>query len=283
MAKQPAKTTTKSEVPASSTPRIARNVSGMEAGNGAERVKTRLIALYGAPKCRKTTAVSGIQGAKWIISDSNCIPTLDALDRLPHGDDTYEVDSVEAARIIIEKMITAAEAKKFSLSAVVLDSITQFSDWLQQDVARDTNQSFLGENIKNNGWIQFNSQFSAFLDAIALLSRYVNVVAICHAKEKPDATRGDWNGLNLPPQMAQKLGRIANWVLYQSIRSYEAAAGTVSDEYVTVTEVNGKLRATEVVLHTQNLGLWIAGANAKSLGPEEPADLAQLMRKEGLL
>ena len=50
----------------------------MKAGTGSTRVDTRLIVLYGAPKARKTTSASFLTGSKWVISDPNAIPTLDA-------------------------------------------------------------------------------------------------------------------------------------------------------------------------------------------------------------
>jgi hypothetical protein len=159
---------------------------------------------------------------------------------------------------------------------VVWDSATASSEGHQQDVAKATNQDFLGQNRENGGYVQYNTEFGATFDAFAELAAFVDVVIIAHAKEKGDAKKGDWGGLNLSGQMALKLGRLANWVLYQSISSRDAGVGEVGDAYTTI--LGG--RATETVLHTQPLGLWMAGVNAISLIPEEPADLNAILCRE---
>lgn len=269
---------------APSRPRVD---SGLRAGTGSQRVNTRLIVLYGAPKSRKTTACSTIKGAKWITPDSNCIPTLDAQGRLPPDEDIYEVSNLAEAKMLLEEMIVAASKGELVIPAGIIDSITQLSDWAQQDIARELGSTFLsaGGGKKDNGWQVFNASFGALLDAIAELSRYINVVCICHAKEKVDSARGDWAGLNLPPQMALKLGRIANWVIYQDIRSQFLGeeASVIEDEFTSVVPVSGGKLAITSALHTTTMGLWIAGCNGHSLRPEEPADLGALMKREGLL
>lgn len=268
--------------------------SMLRPGGGSTRVDTVLAVLYGPPKARKTTSCSTIPNAKWIISDSNAIPTLRALGRLPHAEDTYEVSGLADARAIIEEAIEIAEKNgpgALGCSAFILDSLTAFSDWHQQDVAKTSGQRYMGDNAKNNGWQQFNAEFGAFIDSLGVLSKFITVVCIAHAKEKADASKGDFNGLNLPPQMALKMGRTANWVLYQSIRAYSPESNEKSDDFVQIREMaDGTKRATEVVIHTQPIGLWIASANSKldvdgepTLAAEEPADMAKLMRKEGLL
>ena len=47
-------------------------------------------------------------------------------------------------------------------------------------------------------------------------------------------------------------------------------------------DANGSWRGTEVVIHTQPVGFWIASANAKHLEPEEPADMLGILKREGL-
>ncbi len=270
------------------TPVVPNSVSLMEAGKGSTRVKTRLIVLYGGPKVQKTGSCSTIKGAKWIVSDPNTIPTLDALDRLPPDKDIYEVTSLKETRAVILKMLEVCEKngpEALGCTAVIKDSATQLVDWHQQDVARETNQRFMGDVKNNNGWQQFNAEFSAFIDDLGLLSKYITVIVICHAKEKMDLSKGDWAGLNLPPQMALKMGRTANWVLYQSKRSYTAGEKDKPDEYVRLSEPdqNGVRKAVEVVIHTETNGLWLAAANGRNLKAEEPGDMAALLRKEGLL
>lgn len=259
----------------------------MEPGKGSERINSRFIIDYGAPKSEKTTAASYLEGAKWIVSDPNCIPTLDALGRLPPDEDIYEVSSVPAAREVLGKMIDVCKthgAKGLGCTAVVADSLTQFQDWHEQDVAQATNQRFMGDNKKEGGWQQFNAEFGAFIDDLGVLSRYITVVAIAHAKEKNmDASKGDWAGLNLRPQMALKAGRTANWVLYQSKRTIAVDSSFKGDEFTRVEkDKDGKSIGTEVIIHTRPVGFWMAAVNAKNLRAEEPANLAELLRKEGL-
>ena len=257
----------------------------MTPGKGSERINSRLIVVYGGPKCRKTTSASHLTGAKWIVSDANCIPTLTALGRLPPDEDLYEVDGIAAGRQVTQEAIKIAEehGSKALPPAFVYDSITQFQDWHEQDVAQATNQRFMGDNKKEGGWQQFNAEFGSFIDEIGVLSRYVTCVVIAHAKEKSDGSKGEWAGLNLKPQMALKLARTANWVLYQSIRNFAAAESDQSDEFVNVwKDVNGNLRGTEVIINTQTVGFWTAAVNARHLEPEEPANLAAILKKEGL-
>lgn len=258
---------------------------GVEPGTGSERTRTRFIVLYGAPKTRKTTACRRLKRAKWIVSDSNCIPTLDARGAMPKDEDIHEVNSVADAKVVVEGMIAAAAAGKFWVPAVICDSFTQLSDWLQQDVAKKNNQTFIQVTSNTNGWQEFNAEFGGLIDAFAELSRFVNVIIICHAKEKADPKKGDFSGFNLPPQMALKLGRVANWVLYQSMFAEMVGSGTTvePDEFTDVVPVPGGQMKVTTTIHTVPVGLWMAGVNGRNLQAEEPADLAMMMAKEGLL
>ena len=258
----------------------------MEPGKGSERVSSRFVVLYGGPKVQKTGACSTLEGAKWVISDPNAIPTLDALDRLPPEEDIYEVTGIAPARDVLGKMMDVCKQhgpKGLGCTAVVVDSLTQFQDWHEQDVAQGTNQRFMGENKKEGGWQQYNAEYGAFIDDLGVLARYITVVAIAHAKEKIDGTKGDWAGLNLKPQMALKVGRTANWVLYQSRRNIAVDSTFKGDEFTRIEkDKNGKPMGVEVIIYTQPVGFWMASANAKNLRAEEPADMAELLRKEGL-
>ena len=269
---------------------VKADPSKMKPGKASRRVKTRFIILYGAPKARKTTSASTLNPArtKWVISDSNSIPTLTALDRLPPDENIYEVTSLHEAREIVEEAINLCEtegAEALGADSFVFDSGTAFSDWHQQDVAKMSGQRFMGDNSKNNGWQQFNAEFGQFLDSLAILSKHVNVVLICHAKEKADLSKGEWAGLNLSPQMALKAGRLGNWVLYQTCRDLVVDEKQKEDAFIQniVVERDGTRKGKEVVINTMTAGVWIASVNARHLKPEEPGDLQALLEKEGLL
>src|ERR1051326_6158456 len=81
--------------------------STFQPGKGAARAGKRFVILYGAPKSRKTTSVSTLHGrrVKWLVSDSNCIPTLEAMGRLPHGDDIYELPNITEAKTLVQQML----------------------------------------------------------------------------------------------------------------------------------------------------------------------------------
>lgn len=265
--------------------------SKMKPGKASRRVRSRFIVLYGAPKCRKTSSASTLNPArtKWIISDSNTIATLVALNRLPPDENIYEVTSVPQGREVIEEAIGICESadgpEALGVDTFVVDSGTAFSDWHQQDIARMTGQRFMGDNSKNNGWQQFNAEFGQFLDSLATLSKHVNVVLICHAKEKADLSKGEWAGLNLSPQMSLRAARGANWVLYQTCRDLVVDENQKEDAFIqnVVVERDGTRKGKEVVINTMTAGVWIASVNARKLKAEEPGDLQALLEKEGLL
>lgn len=257
----------------------------MEPGKGSKRVQTRVVYLYGAPKVGKTYCVASLppEDTKWIISDSNSVPTLASADRLPPDENIYEVGSVMEAKQIVDKMITAAEQDGLGASYVVLDSITALADFHQQDVAAGSGQRYLGDNPKTNGWQQYNAEFGSLLDLLAVLGRFVTVVIIAHAKEKGEMSKGQFNGLNLSPQMALRAGRTGNWILYQETLSAMAEEGDTETEFSQIIDTpSGKRRITRV-LHTVPYGAMFASTNSmRPLEAEEPADLAKLLAKAGL-
>lgn len=264
--------------------------SKLAPGKGSTRVKRRFIIIYGAPKARKTTTASTLDPlrTKWIISDSNCIPTLDALDRLPPDDNLYEVSSIPECIALVNTWLDVIDKEgvdAIGIDNVVVDSATQFSDWHQQDVAKNTGQRYMGDNDKNNGWQQFNAEFGQFLDGLAVLARHVNVVLICHAKEKPNLTKGEWASINLSPQMSGKAGRLANWVLYQTCKDVPVGEKQEPDAFIQniVENRDGSRSGKEVVLNTQTCGAWIASANVRHSKAEEPGDLQKMLETEGLL
>lgn len=216
----------------------------------------------------------------------NCVSTLRDLNRLPADEDIYEVGSLAEAREFISDCLKTVDAHgpdSLGCTAIVVDSITQFADWHKEDVARATGQRFLGDNDKNNGWNHFNAEFGYFLNDLASLSRYTPTIIIAHAGQKLDTKKGAWAGISLPPQMSEKLARLANRVLYQAIREYTAEDGKVGDEFVSVEKrSDGSTRAVEVIIHTRPVGAWIASA-PPHYAPEEPADMAKLLEKDGLL
>jgi len=262
--------------------------SKLRAGTGTKRNKTRFIVIYAQPKTRKTTSCANLPlgRTKWIASDSNCVATLDALGRLPHNDDIYEVSSLNEATSLTAEMLDLCEregADALGIDFLVLDSFTQFSDWHQQDVSKETGQRYLGEQA-GLGWQQFNAEFGKLLDNLASLTRYVTVIGIGHMKESAFKKKGTNATLSLPPQMAEKLARLANWILFKTFEEkLEVADGFEGDEYVSVEEIRGEKRYFESVLHTRPSGNVIATVNSFKLLAEEPGDLVKLLEKDGLL
>ena len=269
--------------------RAVTSPSTLVPGKASTRTRRRFIIIYGAPKGRKTTTASTLDPSrtKWIVSDSNCIPTLVAMDRLPPDENLYEVSSIPECIALVNSWLDVADKEGFEalgIDSVVVDSATQFSDWHQQDVAKNSGQRFMGDNAKNNGWQQFNAEFGQFLDGLAILAKHVNVILICHAKEKPDLTKGEWASINLSPQMSLKAGRLANWVFFQTCKDVPVEAKATVDEYIQniIESRDGSRSGKEVVLNTQPVGAWIA-AGPPSLKAEEPGNLQKLLEKEGLL
>lgn len=270
--------------------RVVASPSKLKPGTGSRRVKTRFVVLYGPPKARKTTSASTLNTArtKWIVSDSNTLPTLAYLNRVPPDENIYEVTSVPEARAIVEEAIELAEkegADALGVDSVVVDSATQFADWHQEDIAKMTGQRFMGENSKNNGWQQFNTEFGQFLDRLAMLARHVNVILICHSKEKVDFSKGEWAGVNLSPQMALKTGRLANCVFYQTCKDIVVDEKVKPDDFIQniVENRDGSRSGKEVIINTQTTGLNIASSNISGLAAEEPGDLQKIFEKGGLL
>lgn len=261
--------------------------SKLRAGGGSKRNKTRFIVIYGQPKTRKTTSASTLPlgRTKWIAADSNCVATLDALGRLPHPDDIYEVSSLMDATQLTNEMLDLAEkegADALGIDYLVIDSFTQFSDWHQQDVARETNQSYLGEQA-GLGWQRFNAEFGKLLDNLATLTRYITVVGIGHMKESAFKKKGTYATLSLPPQMAEKLARLTNWLLYKTFEEkLDVADGFEGDEYILKEEVRGEPHYFESLLHTRPMGNVLASVNSFKLNAEEPGDLMKLLEKDGL-
>lgn len=266
------------------------STSMLTPGKGSRRVKTRLITIYGPAKTRKTGCLRNLPRGrtKWLVSDPNCLPTLRALDALPADADLHEVTNLHEARAFLAECLDVAEkhgAEGLGIDVLALDSITQFSDWHQQDVAKGTGQRWLGDNAKSNGWQQFNAELGAFLDDLAALARYITVIVVAHSAQKPDLAKSEWSGIALTPQMSLKLGRLSNWVLYKTLRRWEPTLeeAVASDDYVEVTEARGRQVATESILHTQPYYLWMASCNSPHVLAEEPADIVVLLTKDGLL
>ena len=255
----------------------------MEAGAGSTREGNVIAGLYGVPKCRKTTSCSFLESAKWVVSDSNAVSTLRSLNHLPPKKDIYDVDGLVAARSTLGKMIEAGEKGGLGVSNVVFDSLTQISDWHQQDVAKATNQRFLGDNSKDNGWQLFNNDFGLLIDDLATLGRYANVIIILHAKEKANIAKGENHGFNLGPAMALKFGRVINWILYQTCTSRTATEKEKDSKFGEIVEdADGTRVLTETVIHTRPCGLWAASADI-CLDAAEPANMQKLLEKAGAL
>lgn len=265
--------------------------SQLRPGGGSKRIKTRLITIYGPPKTRKTTACAGlpIGRTKWLISDSNCVPTLRSLDRLPADEDIYEVASLTEAVELTNEMVKLAQeqgVEALGIDFLVGDSLTQFSDWHQKAVAAETGQRFMGDAGNGAGWQQFNAEFGNLLDNFTLLSQLgVTVVLICHSKDKLAKGKGEWAVLNLPPQMAAKVGRLSNWVLFKQFEELVVAEGEPEPEgpLVEVVEREGKKWYFRNALRTVPLDGWTASINSLKFDPDEPGDLAKLLEKDGLL
>lgn len=276
-------------------------------GKGSRRSKNRLILVTGFPKTRKTTAVSSLPlgKTKWLASDSNCAATLTALRRMPHPDDFHEVSSLGEAVQLTNEMLDAAEAgEDLGFEFLVCDSLTQFSNWHQSDIAKDTAQSYLGEQA-GQGWQQFNADFGKFLDNLAQLTQYVMVVAIGHTKAGFEKKKGGNASLSLPPQMAERAAQLANWILYKTLEELvEVPEDTVADEYISVVNVRGEKHYFESILHTVPSGPIIATTNCShvpececgictngekdgevqlTLRAQEVGDLMVLLKRDGLV
>lgn len=282
-------------------PVATASVSKMPKGTGSRRIQTRVITVYGAFKTRKTTSLSNLPmgRTKWFTSDPNCIPTLTALGRLPHEDDIYEVKSLPQLRELLETTLKLAEdaeeagndpREELGVDFLVLDSWTQFSDWHQQDVAKATGQRFLGDNDRDNGWQAFNAEMGACLDLWAALGRYVTVIGIVHAKEKFNKSKGEYASFSLSPAMAQKLGRLSNWILLKGLdeviddAAKDAALADKDNPIYSIEEDRGTTLVYEDLFYTRPTNGWLASVNSLKLAPTEPGkDICILLEKDGLM
>ena len=276
--------------------------SRLPPGKGSARKTRRIIAVYGAFKTFKTTAVSTLPlgRTKWIASDPNCIAALTSLGRLPADEDIYEFRNLADLQSWLEsahKLVEEEGVEALGIDNLVLDSGSQYSDWYQQDIAAETGQRFLGDNKQDNGWQRFNADFGRVLDLLAMMSMYVNVVIILHAKAKVDPKKGEFSGFSLSPAMSEKVGRLANWILFKQVQEvfeHEEKKRILTEKadspwYVIVRDPSNPedVDATRVYLsifHTRPVDNWIASVEKGALAPEEPGtDLALLMRKAGIL
>lgn len=263
--------------------------SKMKPGSRALRAEKRLIVLYAPPKTGKTTALRNLK-AKWLVADPNCIPTLAASGKMPPDEDTYEVSSLAEARTVTADALDVCEKHgpaALGVDAFVIDSLTQLQDWHKEDVAVSTSQRWLGDNMKNNGWQQYNTEFGRLVDDLVRLSRFVHVIGVCHAAPKPDLNKGQWAGLSLNPAIAERVGRSVNWLLFMSARELteaEAKEFEDGDPFIQKMKIRGGFKYIERTIHTTPVGgAWHAAVNATKLGAEEPPDIQAMLEKEGLL
>lgn len=266
------------------------SVSKLRKGTGTKRDTNRIITIYGPFKSRKTSSISTLPAGrtKWIFTDPNGVPTMRALGRLPHPDDIYEPSSLDEFRTLLEEMVSLCESDgrdALGVDFIAIDSYSQLADWHQQDVAKATGQRFLGDDKMNNGWQQFNAEFGSCLDLVVSLSKYVTVIGIVHASAKVDQKKGEYSAFSLPPKMAERLGRISNWILLKTFEEviddeviekakesddplYSIEGGTVYEDAFFTKPVNG----------------WVASANTLKFNQKEPGrDLTALLEKDGLL
>lgn len=278
--------------------------SSLPAGKGSNRAKTRLITIYGREKSHKTGSLTKLiskgQRVKWILPDSNALPTLQAMGSLPADEDTYEFLQLADYKEWLETVLQVAETEgreALGIDALVYDSATQHSDMYQQAVAKDSGQKFLGEIKEDNGWQRFNAEFGLILDLLAALAAYINVIVIVHAKEKFDPKKGEYSSFSLSPQMAMKLGRLSNWILLKRlVQVFDDGekARIVNDRADSPWYVINKdpedptnLDRTSVYMstfHTRPVDGWVASVETPKLAAEEPGgDISLLMEKAGLI
>lgn len=247
-----------------------------------------MIVVYGPPGTGKTTACEKLPlGTRWIITDSNTAATLQARGTLPPAKHTYSnVKDLASAKDLVYRMLDAIEKKGLRIPAVVLDSLTALNDWHQQDVAREHGQQWMGQNQKESHWQNFNTSMGNFIDALGALAKRTHVIVICHAGEKFDSKKGQWSGLSLTPKMQERMSRVANWVLFAASESRALGEGETSEPDAfseIVTSRDGFKSRVIRTLHTKPVGNWITKCANRNLDPEEPNDVAAILRKEGLL
>ena len=299
------KKTEKKSTPAASTPATASK-SKLRKGTGSRRETNRIITIYGPFKTRKTGMCRNLPRGrtKWLISDPNCIPTLRALDKVPHADDVYEMTSLTDLVDFLEEALKMAEDavvegrdpnEELGIDFLVLDSFTQFSDWHQQHIAASTGQRFLGDNEKENGWQLFNAQMGRALDCWAALSRYITCIGIVHAKSKVMKNKGEYAAFSLSPAMSERLGRLSNWILLKDFVEViddaerekaisEKDDPPVDSPYVVEADGDEGFKVYKDLVYTRPVGAYVASANSPKLLPTETGyDLCYLLRKDGLL
>lgn len=272
------------------------STSSLPAGTGTNRVTTRLIGIYGPPKSRKTGSVAYLPmgRTKWLVSDSNCAATLDALDRMPAADDFYEFKTLEEAIEFLKTLCRIAAEEgvdALGIDYLVVDSLTQYAEWGARDVAEATNQSYLGERKgwDENGYQAFNAKFLLFLDLLATTAKYVTVIAIAHSKElREKQKKGEFGGINLGGSMSQAFGRKCNWLLLKTLETL-GDDGSVSEDEMTKKEVepDGTVVYMRSTLWTRStIDGYTATANLRPENRERakwPGDLRVLLRAEGLM
>lgn len=286
----------KKEASAPTRTQHVASVSSLPPGTGTNRVSTRLIGIYGPPKSRKTGSCAYLPmgRTKWLVSDSNCAPTLDALDRMPAPDDFYEFKTLEEIIDWLRAFCTMAASDGtdvLGIDYLVVDSLTQYAEWAQRDIAEATNQSYLGEKKgwDENGYQAFNAKYLTFLDLLATAARYVTVIAIAHSKElKEKQKKGEFGGLNLSGQMSTAFGRKCNWLLLKTFEVLGDDGSTAEDEMTQkVTEPDGTVVFERSILWTKStVDGYTATANLKAANRERarwPGDIRVLLRAEGLM
>lgn len=271
------------------------SISNLPAGKGSSRSNTRLIGIYGPPKSRKTTSCAYLPmgRTKWLVSDSNCAPLLESLDRMPAPEDFYEISSLQEAvdflKAILQEAVTNGR-DGLGIDYLVADSLTQYFEWAQRDVAAETGQRFLGEKKgwDSNGYQQFNALFLEFLDLLTSVSKYVTVICIAHSKELFEKQKkGEFGGLNLSGAMSIAFGRKCNWLLLKTME-YLADDGTITEDDMTVktTDPAGLVVFERSCLLTRStIDGYTAVANLKEQNRNRtqwPGDIRVLLRAEGL-
>lgn len=264
-------------------------------GTGANIKRTRLIVIYSAGgKQGKTGACSAIKGAKWVVSDPNCVHTLDVLDRMPGNDDIYMVSDFGGAQELLVQYLEAGDEAEGDLGipALVIDSATAYYESLTNQVARQTGQAYIGarrEKGADNGWMSVINEWSKFVHNLTELSKMTNVIVICHGKERAEVEganstgKSEWHGISLGPKCAERLMNAANIILFCETKTSTYAEGSpVAEDEVVEATAKGTKVLTRRRIYTRPYGRWPAQGGTK-LNPHEPADMSKIMKKLGLL
>lgn len=273
--------------------RVLSRAANLPVGGGALRTGRKIVAVYGTYKVRKTGGIGqSLPDADWMVSDSNCVPTLEELGVLPPPERLHEIENLEHGCEVIDKYLNAGDENvkngqrdnPLGIPAFVTDSLTQISEWHQADTARATSQTYMGQNPKEGGWQKFNAEFIRLIDKLAELARYTNVVLVLHAKDKLDVSKGQYAGFQLPPAMAAKVGRTVNWILYQTLeREPFGESDKLLEGFDTVEEGDDGKYRVRVAYHTRPVYGYSAVANGRLFRPIEPVDIGAMLRKAGAL